>query len=65
MDRWWLLPLGIVIALAALVALVRGGPTLLPVATGPPPLDDIDGPSRERLERVLRDSERAESERPR
>ena len=63
MARWWLLPLGIAIAFAALVALVRGGPSLLPVASGPPPLDDIDGPSRERLERVLRDTERAESER--
>lgn len=56
MRQWWLLPLGIVIALAALVLLLRGGPTSLPLATGPPPMDDIDEPSRERLERVLREA---------
>lgn len=60
MRRWWLLPLGIVIAGAALWALLRGGPTLLPVATGPPPLDRIDRPSRERLEQVLRDADEAD-----
>ncbi len=63
MRRWWLLPLGIVIASAALVALLRGGPTALPVATGPPPLDAIDDGSRQRLERILLDAERASPER--
>ena len=65
MRRWWLLPLGIAIASAALVALLRGGPTTLPVATGPPPLDAIDDASRQRLERVLRDAERVTPERRR
>ena len=57
LRRWWLLPLGFAIAVAALFALLQGGPTLLPVATGPPPLDDIDDRSRERLDRLLRDAE--------
>ncbi|MGH0030684.1 MAG: hypothetical protein ACQGVC_12895 [Myxococcota bacterium] len=56
MRRWWLLPLGIAIAVLALVALLRGGPTDLPRASGPPPLDDIDDASRERLEQVLREA---------
>jgi hypothetical protein len=57
LRRWWLLPLGFAIAVAALVALLRGEPTLLPVATAPPPLDDIDDGSRQRLDRLLRDAE--------
>jgi hypothetical protein len=56
--RWWLLPLGIAIAAVALLALLRGGPARLPVAIGPPPLDDIDDASRERLDRVLREADR-------
>jgi hypothetical protein len=55
--QWWLLPLGIVIALVALAALLRGGPTSMPHATGPPPMDEIDDSSRERLEQVLREAE--------
>jgi hypothetical protein len=51
--QWWLLPLGIVIALLALVALLRGGPT----SPGAPPMDHIDQPSRERLDQVLREAE--------
>jgi len=65
LRRWWLLPLGIAIASLALLALLRGGPTLLPVAEGPPPLDEIDDGSRERLERVLREAERSYPDRPR
>ena len=56
MRRWWLLPLGIAIALLALFALLRGDPTM-PRATGPPPMDHIDDSSRERLEEVLREAE--------
>ena len=56
MRQWWLLPLGIVIALVALAALLRGGPTSLPLAKGPPPMDHIDQASRDRLEQVLRDA---------
>ena len=52
-------------ASAALMALLRGGPTALPVATGPPPLDAIDDGSRLRLEQVLIDAERASPERGR
>lgn len=58
MRQWWLLPLGIVIALLALVALLRGDPTSMPEATGPPPLDEIDEASRDRLEQVLREEGR-------
>ncbi len=65
MRRLWLLPLGIAIASAALVALLRGGPTALPVATGPPPLDAIDDSSRQRLEQVLKEAESASPERGR
>ncbi len=48
-----------------MVALLRGGPTALPVATGPPPLDAIDDGSRQRLEQVLKEAERASLERGR
>ena len=58
--RLWLLPLGILIAFAALLALLRSGPATLPVATGLP-LDEIDDSSRERLEQLLRDAEGARS----
>ncbi|GAF69255.1 unnamed protein product [marine sediment metagenome] len=57
--RWLLLPLGLGIAAVALYVLVSmgaGGP----VASGPPPLDDIGDASRVRLERVLLDAERGE-----
>jgi len=55
--QWWLLPLGIVIALLALATLLRGGPTSLPLAIGAPPMDQIDEPSRERLDQVLREAD--------
>jgi hypothetical protein len=57
--RWWLLPLGIVIAVTALLALVRSGPARFPVAAEPP-LDQIDASSRARLEAILREAEHAE-----
>jgi hypothetical protein len=60
--QWWLLPLGLGIVAAALFALLSGGPSQLPVASGPPPLDDHDERSRQELERVLREAD-AESAR--
>jgi hypothetical protein len=61
--RWWLVSLGIAIAAVALLALLRGGPGHLPGAEAAPPLDHIDADSRERLDRVLREADRAEAER--
>jgi hypothetical protein len=50
------LTLALGIAAVALYVLVTvGSPG--PVASGPPPLDDIDDASRRRLEQVLRDAE--------
>jgi hypothetical protein len=51
--QWWLLPLGLGIVAAALFALLAGGPSLPPVADGPPPLDHHDERSRQALEQVL------------
>jgi hypothetical protein len=56
--RWWLLPVGIAVALLALLALVRGVPSSMPEAQGPPPMDHIDDHSRQRLEAVLREADR-------
>ncbi|MEE9609228.1 MAG: hypothetical protein V3U03_15920 [Myxococcota bacterium] len=57
MTRWLLVALGLGIAGAALYALVEGG-------RGPRPLDEIDDASRARLDRVLRDAEQQERQRP-
>jgi hypothetical protein len=59
LSRWLLLPLGLAIALAALLALATGrAPHPRPVASGPP-LDRIDAASRAQLEKVLREADRA------
>jgi hypothetical protein len=49
-------PLALGIAALALYVLATLG-SRGPVASGPPPLDDIDDASRARLEEVLRDAE--------
>jgi hypothetical protein len=54
--RWFALTLALGIAGVALYVLVTVGSQGL-VASGPPPLDDIDEASRLRLEQVLRDAE--------
>lgn len=59
-NRWLLLVLGLAVAAAGLFALAGGDSLLLPVASGPKPLEDIDADSRARLEQVLRDAEREE-----
>jgi hypothetical protein len=61
--RWWLVSLGFAIAAVALLALLRGGPARLPVAIGPAPLDHIDADTRERLDHVLREADRAAGDR--
>ena len=63
MNRWLLLVLGLAIAAAGLFALVGGAPVWLPVASGPPPMEEIDAASRARLEQVLRDADREEADR--
>ena len=51
--RWWALGAGLLLAFGGLWALLGAD-----VDSGSrPPLDDIDAASRERLERVLRESE--------
>jgi hypothetical protein len=62
-NRWLLLVLGLAVAAAGLFALARGGAFRLPVASGPPPMDEIDAADRARLEQVLRDADREEAER--
>ena len=57
--RWVALTLALGVAAIALYVLVTVGSNG-PVASGPPPLDDIDDASRVRLERVLLDAERQE-----
>ena len=54
--RWVALTLALGIAAVALYVLVTVGSQGL-VASGPPPLDEIDEASRLRLEQVLRDAE--------
>jgi len=54
--RWLVLPLALGIAALALCVLVTLG-WEGPVASGPPPLDEIDDASRARLERVIREAE--------
>jgi hypothetical protein len=60
-NRWLLLVLGLAVAAAGLFALAGGDAFRLPVASGPPPLEEIDADSRARLEQVLRDAEREEA----
>ncbi len=54
--RWVVLTLALGIAAIAFYFLATVG-SQGPVASGPPPLDDIDDASRLRLEQVLRDAE--------
>ncbi len=63
MKRWLLLALGLAVAAAGLFALAGGGSFRLPVAGGPPPMEEIDADSHARLEQVLRDADREEAER--
>ena len=63
MNRWLLLVLGLAVAAAGLFALAGGDSFRLPVASGPPPLEEIDAASRARLEQVLRDADREEADR--
>ena len=58
MNRWLLLVLGLAVAAAGLFALVGGDAFQLPVASGPPPMEEIDAASRARLEQALRDADR-------
>jgi hypothetical protein len=62
-KRWLLLVLGLAVAAAGLFALVGGDAFHLPVASGPPPMEEIDAGSRARLEQVLRDADREEAQR--
>ena len=62
-TRWLLLVLGLAVAAAGLFALVKGDAVRLPVASGPPPMEEIDADSRARLEQVLRDADREEAQR--
>jgi hypothetical protein len=62
-NRWLLLVLGLAVAAAGLFALVGGDAFRLPVASGPPPMEEIDAASRARLEQVLRDADREEADR--
>jgi hypothetical protein len=64
LGRWLLFVTALALAAAGGYALVGGGARTLPVASGPPPLDEIDPASRARLERVLREADRAEAARP-
>ena len=63
MNRWLLLVFGLAVAAAGLFALVGGDAFQLPVASGPPPMEEIDAASRARLEQVLRDADREEADR--
>jgi hypothetical protein len=56
------LPLALGIAGLALYVLVTLGPTGF-ATDGSPPLDDISDASRQQLERVIRDADRAEASR--
>jgi hypothetical protein len=60
-NRWLLLVLGLAVAAAGLFVLAGSDSLLLPVASGPPPLEEIDAASRARLEQVLRDADREEA----
>ena len=62
-NRWLLLLFGLAVAAAGLFALAGGDAFRLPVASGPPPLEEIDAASRARLEQVLRDADREEADR--
>lgn len=62
-TRWLLLALGLAVAAAGLFALAGGDAVRLPVASGPPPMEEIDADSRARLEQVLRDADREEAQR--
>jgi len=57
-NRWLLLVLGLAVAAAGLFALAGGDSFRLPVASGPPPMEEIDAASRARLEQALRDADR-------
>lgn len=61
-NRWLLLVFGLAVAAAGLFALAGGESLRLPVASGPPPLEEISAPDRARLEQALRDAEREEAD---
>jgi hypothetical protein len=62
-NRWLLLVLGLAVAAAGLFALAGRDSFRLPVASGPPPLEEIDPADRARLEQVLHDADREEANR--
>jgi len=66
LGRFLLFVLALALATAGLYALVSGPRLPLSVASGPPPLDEIDAESRARLDRVLRaaDGEQAQGRAP-